>query len=231
MDLFGETQFLKDQPGMSILPSKNKGLILNGVFSFFANWGNGPEIEDSYNLKILISERFPKELPKVEEIGQKIPRNLNHHVANDNFLCLGSPLRLLEKMNKNPTITGFTEYCLVPYLYAISYKLKNGKFPFGELAHGGQGIIDDYLDIFGLKTYDQVVNTLILLGMKKQRANKEPCPCGCGKRLGICSFHNKLNDYRKMAETSWFKNQIAIVYNHLKEMWLMSRLRNVKTKR
>jgi hypothetical protein len=96
--------------------------------------------------------------------------------------------------------------------------MRNGEFPFGELAHGVRGIIEDYLDIFGLKTYNQVVNALVLLSMKKQRANKEPCPCGCGKRLGACPFHNKLNDYREMAETSWFKNQAATIYNHLKEI-------------
>jgi hypothetical protein len=219
IDMFGEIQFLKDHPDMSILPSKKKDLILIGVFSFSSKRENGPEVEDSYNLKISIPERFPKELPKVEETGKRIPRNLDHHVATNNFLCLGSPLRLLEKMNKNPTLTGFTEKCLVPYLCGISYKLKNGEFPFGELAHGVQGIIDDYLDLFGLDTYVQVVNTLILLGMKKQRANKEPCPCGCRKRLGVCSFHNKLNDYRKIAEPSWFKKQATIVYNYLKEIW------------
>ncbi len=107
---------------------------------------------------------------------------------------------------------------MVPYLYGISYKLKNGEFPFGELAHGVQGIIDDYLNIFDLKTYGQLLNTLKLLEMKKQRANKEPCPCGCGRRLGVCSFHNKLNDYRKIAEPSWHRNVSTIIYAYLKKI-------------
>lgn len=202
IDLFGETEFLKDHPEMSICPSKNNGLIIKGILNFSAKWGDGPEIEDSFNLKILIPEKFPKELPKVIELEQKIPRNLDYHVSNDTTLCLGSPLRILEKIHKNPTITGFVSECLIPYLYGISYKLQEGKFPFGELEHNELGVINDCLDLFGLKTIEQVKYTLQLLLLKKQRANKKICPCGCGKRLGACSFHNKLNYYRKMAKPS-----------------------------
>jgi len=102
IDLFGETEFLKDHPNMSICPSKNKGLTLKGIFSFSAKWKDGPEIEDSFNLKILIPEKFPNELPKVAEIGQKIPRNLDHHIANDNSLCLGSPHGKTSRINSLP---------------------------------------------------------------------------------------------------------------------------------
>ena len=68
IDFPGETEFLRDHPGMSISPSRNKGLILKGVFWFSAKCENGPLLEDSFNLKILIPEKFPNEIPKVEEI-------------------------------------------------------------------------------------------------------------------------------------------------------------------
>jgi len=211
-DLFGVTDFLNDHPGMSIFPSRNKCLIFKGVFSFSAKWKNGTEIEDSYNLQISIPEEFPDELPKVTETGQRIPRVPDFHINPDGTLCLASLLRLLKMIHEKPTLSGFAESCLVPYLHALSYKLMNGgEFLFGELAHGVQGIVNDYIDLFGLRTRNQVIDTLNLLGMKKQRANKKSCPCGCGKRVGACQFHHKLNDFRKIAKTSWFRNQKSII--------------------
>jgi len=202
----GVWQFLKDYHGMSLGPSRGAAMVLKGTFSFSATPKGGKKITDSYQIEITIPAAFPRVLPSAKENGEKIPRNGKYHVNSDKTLCLGSPLRLLHKIAINPTLVGFAENCLVPYLYAVSNKLQNGEeFPFGELAHGEKGIIEDYLGIFRFKTRSQVNNALILLGTKRRIANKQPCPCECGRRLGGCPFHRTLNDYRKMTSRSWFK--------------------------
>tara|TARA_R110000851_G_scaffold243845_2_gene396645 strand:- start:7375 stop:8034 length:660 start_codon:yes stop_codon:yes gene_type:complete len=200
------SQFLRDYPGMSTAPCKDAGICLRGKFRFKASVSGGDEIDDSYKLEIVVPEKFPQALPKVKETGGKIPRDGNFHVNPDGTLCLGSPLRLLRKVHSAPNLTGFADKCLVPYLYAVSYKLMHGgEFVFGELAHGGQGIVDDYSVMLGLKERHQVTRAIQLLGLKKRLANKKPCPCGCGKRLGACPFHYKLNEFRRMAPVSWFR--------------------------
>lgn len=204
--LNGLSQFLDDYPGMSTAPCPDSGVCLRGKFRFKANVSGSNEIEDSYKLEIFVPDKFPQALPKVKETGGKIPRNGKFHVNPDGSLCLGSPLRLLKKVHNARSLNGFTKKCLVPYLYAVSCKLRNGSdFVFGELAHGNQGIVDDYSRIFGLKEQSQILQAIQLLGVKKRIANKKPCPCGCGKRLGACTFHYKLNEFRKMAPVSWFK--------------------------
>lgn len=199
-------QFLDDYPGMSTAPYSHAGTCLRGKFKFKAVISGSDEIEDNYKLEIIVPEKFPQALPKVKEIGGKIPRNGDFHVNPDGTLCLGSPLRLLKKIYKFPNLSGFVNKCLVPYLYAVSYKLRNGgDFVFGELAHGDQGIVEDYSYLFGLTNPAQITEAIQLLGIKKRVANKRPCPCGCRKRLGACSLHHKLNEFRKMAPVSWFK--------------------------
>lgn len=208
-DVYGVRQFLKDYPGMSVAPSRGVILILKGLFSFSAQPTDGVEISDSYRLEITVPKTFPQDIPIVKELERKIPRDGMHHVNPDDTLCLGSPIRLLQKISEHPNLVGFAECCLVPYLYAVSHKLRfGGSFAFSELAHGMQGIIEDYLDLFGLKKREQVIQTLTLLGMKRRIANKAPCPCGCGLRLGKCRFHHKLNKYRNMASRSWFRNHV-----------------------
>ena len=132
-----------------------------------------------------------------------------YHVnQTDNTLCLGSPLSLLLKLSKNPRLDGFAENCLVPYLFAISRKLKTGgSFPFGELAHGQAGILSDYAHLFGLKEAKNVGYVLELLGTKKRRANKLLCPCGCPSRLGRCKFNLRLREFRDLASRSWFRKE------------------------
>ena len=199
-------QFLDDYPGMSTTPCLDSSMCLRGKFRFKASVSGNNEIEDSYTLEIIVPGNFPHSIPKVKETGGKIPRDGNFHVNPDGTLCLGSPLRLLKKVHNAPTLPGFADKCLIPYLYAVSYKLLHGgSFVLGELAHGDSGIVEDYSAMLRLKTRAQITQATMLLGIKKRIANKKSCPCGCGKRLGACPFHHKLNEFRKMASLSWFR--------------------------
>ncbi len=202
----GLRAFLKDYPHMSIRPASFPGLVIRGPFHFTARHEGKPEITDSFDLRIAVPPAFPCDLPKVTELAKRIPRNGDFHVNPDTTLCLGSPLRLLSRLSKHPSLPGFASYCLVPYLYAVTHKLQfGGELLFSELKHGTEGIIEDYLDLFGLSNPEQARSVLRLLGMKKRSANKEPCPCECGKRLGRCRFNRKMREFRQRASRSWFR--------------------------
>lgn len=192
---------------MVVRPEPRPGLVLTGKFAFIGRSAKHGVVEDVFTLKILIPPGFPKDLPTVFETAGKIPRNGDFHVNPNGSLCLGSPLRLLWKLSRTPTLCGYAETCLVPYLFAVSHKLRNGgAMPFDELAHGTPGELADYADMFGLQSAEQAKRALEMLGMKKRRANKLPCPCGCGKRLGKCRFNERLKEFRALASRTWFRN-------------------------
>lgn len=199
--------FLRDHPEVSVKPSKSKDVVLRGSLHFSAKSETGPPIDDVYKLEILIPHNFPIDAPVVKELDQKIPRSEDFHVNPDDSLCLGSPLRLKRILKQNPTITGFVTYVLIPYLYGVSLKAQNPEKQFfmGELDHGASGIIDDYKVLFGLSNKEQVIAALRLLGLKKRIANKKPCPCECGLKLGQCKKRKILNQYREIASRSWYK--------------------------
>jgi hypothetical protein len=205
-DTIGIREFIRDYPGMVFRPTADSALVLTGLLSFTAKSGKLPDITDEYRLQIRVQNNFPKSLPDVTELGNKIRRTDDFHINSDGTLCLGSRLRLLMILSKNPTLVGYTENCIVPYLYAISYKLKFGKkLPFGELPHGPTGELEDYVKLFGLKNIEQAKNTISLLRMSKRQANKKPCPCNCGSRVGKCGFNKKLEEFRKLTSRSWFR--------------------------
>lgn len=205
-NILGLGEFLRANSGMVLKPVNGSGLHIEGQFGFTASAKTFDPITDSYQLNILIPSGFPREIPVVYELQGRIPRDDKHHVNRDGSLCLGSPIRMLWKIAHEPTISGYAGNCLIPYLFSISYKLRHGTFPFGELDHGSPGELSDYVDLFRLKTLEHVQMTLRCLGMKKRRANKLPCPCACGQRLGKCRFNKRLRGIRQLAERTWFRS-------------------------
>lgn len=204
MKIEGLLQFLIDYPCMSLRPTRNDETKICGQFHFKAK-GVGKSIEDTFELEILVDRFFPSTIPEVRETGSKIPKTGDYHVNPDGTLCLGSHLRLKKVLFDAPDFVSFAEKSLVPYLFNVAIKLRDGEgFITGELAHGTAGIIHDYMEMFCLRTTSQVVYALKLLGMKKRIANKRVCPCGCGLRLGRCLVHHKLNEFRPAAPRSWF---------------------------
>jgi hypothetical protein len=82
--------------------------------------------------------------------------------------------------------------------------------PFDELAHGVAGLLDDYRRILGFATDAACREALRLLALKRRIANKSPCPCGSGRRLGRC--HNRrLNRLRERHGRRWFAGQARAV--------------------
>lgn len=202
----GLSEFLKDYSGMSLAPSASTETVLQGDFEFSAQRPNGPQVTASFNIKISVPVTFPRSAPKVWETGRKIPLDGRHHTNPDRSLCLGSPLQVQRAIHRSPTLVGFAETCLVPFLYAVIRKIDfDEPFYMGELSHGLPGIIDDYKSMFGLSNETQVLEALKLLGLRRRVANKEPCPCSCGRRLGACRFRFDLNALRPVAPRSWFR--------------------------
>src|SRR5207249_10376404 len=95
-----------------------------------------------------------------------------------------------------PSLLRFVERCVVPYLYGYSYWVKHGAPPFGELAHGEVGSLQDLASLLGVVDLGLAARYCMLATTKRRRANKQLCPCASGRRLGHC--HNRrINALRK----------------------------------
>jgi hypothetical protein len=211
----GLRPFLDAYPGMRVRPSPAGMIRLEGEFDFRADHEDGPVIVDTYHLRIDVPHQFPDELPRTLEIEGRIPRDADHHVFSNGSLCLGSPLRLHLIAREARDLTSFVRRCIVPYLYAASYREQTGSpYPFGELAHGAAGLLDDYALLLGLHAPRQALAALALLGTKRRLANKRPCPCGCGRRLGVCRFNETVRSLRSEFGRIRFKGLYVQVLNN-----------------
>jgi hypothetical protein len=191
-------------PGLSLRPFVNGVVRLSGRLVFVADADGLPRIADVYEVEITAPPGFPRDLPVVKETAGRIPKSF--HTNGDGSLCLGSPVRLRLTICRQPTLLGFLERCVIPFLYGFSYREKHGVLPFGELDHGSKGLRHDFAELFGLENHDAVTGMVECASIKKRDANKRPCPCGSGRRLGKC--HNRrINALRKQLGRSWFREQ------------------------
>lgn len=201
----GVKAFLRSHPKMALRPTKSATLVFEGAFEFAIVDEKDKLVEDEYELRIEVPADFPKNLPVVYELGGKIPPTPDNHVNPDGSLCLGSPLRLRMFASNDQSLIGFSSNCILPFLYAKSV----GSFVFGELPHGLAGLVEDYADMLGVRTKEQVLQCLKLASLRRRVANKRRCPCGCGKRLGACTLRERINGLRTFAPRSWFKKHIS----------------------
>jgi hypothetical protein len=200
---WGVEELLGKYPEIRLQPTVSGDTIIAGSLEFSAQTRGQRLVSDRYEISISVSPDYPKATPLVRETARRIPRDF--HKLDTGHLCLGSPTRLRLILAETPSLLSFVERCVIPYLYGYSIVESGGVLPFGELSHGARGLRDDLASMIGMDDDLVLLGFVRLLAMKKRKANKLPCPCGTGMRLGRC--HNrKLNTLRDKLGRGWFSS-------------------------
>lgn len=208
---------LQAWPRLRRQPSTRAGLCrVAGPLAFEMPYPNLPTLSDCYSIRIDVPLEATEFAPEVFEEGQRIPRNIDHHVNGSGALCLGSPWSVRSTLGDPPSLVRFVEQSVVPFLYAATWR-EQGRlgYPFSELAHGGAGLLDDYEATFGVKGSLAVARALDALARHRRESNKRPCPCGCGHRLGRCEYRFKLDHLRQGLTRTFFRtlrDQFRLAY-------------------
>ena len=210
----GIDALLETHPGLRRVPTADDSAKIIGRFRFTADAPGLEVIEDNYLLEIVVPAWFPKAVPLVREIGGRIPSDWHRNPSG--ALCLGSPTEVKLKAAECGTLGKFLELLVVPFLYGRSFYERHHEMPFGELDHGVDGVLKDFRSRFGVAEDKAAMAMVILAGLRKRVANKRPCPCGGGKRLGRCSHHGKVNALRKILGRAWFRSQLKQIQEWLR---------------
>jgi hypothetical protein len=199
---------LREHRGLHIVPAGNGELVLAGTVHFQGPGLADDVIEDRYSIELRVPPGFPDDEPTVRETDGRIPRD--YHKLTGDRLCVAAPTAIRLKLQTSPTLPAYVKHFVIPYLYGHAYCAKHGRLPYGELDHGDEGIRQYLAELFASRSSDRAEEFLHLAGMKKRTANKYPCPCGSGKRLGRC--HNRrVNHLRKSVGRTWFRAEYTRV--------------------
>ena len=200
---WGVEELLRKYPELRLQPTKRDETLIAGSLEFSAQTRGQKLISDRYEISCSVPAEYPRAIPLVRETATRIPRDF--HKLNSGHLCLGSPTRLRLILAETPSLLAFVERCVIPYLYGYSIVESGGVLPFGELSHGPRGLRDDLASMIGMDDDLVLLDFVRLLAMKKRKANKLPCPCGTGRRLGRC-HSRKVNTLRGKLGRRWFSS-------------------------
>lgn len=137
-------------------------------------------------VEIILPPTYPESHPVARETTGLTKE---FHTYHDGTLCLGSPLAIKSSYRNYPTLLGFMEQLVIPFFFAFFYMEMHGEMPFGELSHGGEGLLEYYLDLFELAEADKVIGLLRILSDDEYRGH---LPCPCGSRAIIRRCHGDL---------------------------------------
>lgn len=157
---------------------------ISGVISFHAHYEGLESIEDWFEVEIVIPDSYPTLLPIVTELQGKIRNDYEHLNTNSSF-CLATPLAERQAFNQMPTLLGFVNNLVIPYLYSYCFFEKHGYYPFEDRSHGLDGLVEHYLDIFNTNAKPELLDGLIRI-VKYGYRGHHPCPCGSGKIVRKC---------------------------------------------
>src|SRR5262245_17702384 len=200
--------------GLCITPSATADIIVAGALPFEVTGPRGEVIADEYEIEIRIRPGFPGTLPTVYETSKRVPAD--YYKLAGGALCLGAPTEVRLILRRSPTLLTVVDQFVIPYLFGYSSYLRNGKMPYGELDHGNDGIRKYLAEMFGGTTAAHPEEFLKLASKKKRDANKCPCPCDSGRRLGRCHSRST-NHWRRRIGRHWFRNEYDRVKKLLKQ--------------
>lgn len=160
--------------------------LLTGSLHFSASVEGKETITANYDVKISVPYSYPEDLPTVFPSVYSLDKRFEHTNPDGSF-CLAVPLEERELFEIEPSLLGFINNLVVPFLYGYSYFLKYGEHPFEEREHGNKGILNFYLERFKSRDARTVLTSLYKFAVHGYRAH-EKCPCGSGKKVLKC--HN-----------------------------------------
>lgn len=138
-----------------------------------------------FDIKIGVPDTFPIDQPLVLETGGRIPRTLDRHIYGEGHCCIN----VWEEWLVSAADQSFSSYMNGPLrnYFLSQYRFEQtGEWPFGERAHGYDGLIEAYAETLGIEVdAAKVKNCLQLLSRKKIKGHWL-CQCGSGKRIRDC---------------------------------------------
>lgn len=204
-------------PGL-ILISEENTYFVRGEIHFRAQYSTHETIEDVFLIEIEIPEFYPSVPPIVRDLGERIPPSF--HSFEDRSFCLGAPLAVKRTFANNPTLLGFVNSLLIPYLYSYSFQATHqGTMPYGELSHGGSGLMNYYMGLFETRQPVAALNFLVILAFRRYRGHA-PCPCRSSNKLRNCHGPSLL-ELQKYQTPEEFQSDLTACHlyykNYIKE--------------
>lgn len=162
---------------------KNKIWIISGELDICDVKGN---YWNTFDIKIVVPESYPYCVPKVIEISEIIPRDIDWHISENGICCLDSDNNLIVLSRHGINLRDFIAKKIYPFFANQLYKLQENKYAGKEYKHHVDGVIQYYIEDLKIPTAEILVVFLEQILSKKDLTRNRLCPCMSGEKIKNC---------------------------------------------
>lgn len=168
---------------------ESPSIIIEGNFLVLDSSPNEPI--GKYEVKIVLGYDYPKKQPKVFEIGNRIPRQPDYHINNQEGECCICIWEAWLAKNQNISFAEFIQRPLHQFFLGQLVYEKKRRWPFGERSHGEKGVLEECTEILNLPFDKEKIIRHLLFFTRKNHIGFWPkghwiCPCGSGRIIRKC---------------------------------------------
>ena len=179
---------------------------------------------DFFQVRIVFSSEYPAVLPAIFETGgrtaltmrkRQVPLNDLHYMP-DGRACLCVPQEERLFVNPHSPFETFMANLVVPFFYSQAVFDRDGIWPFGERAHGLDGVWEFYSERLG-NDFEMVLACMRRLARGDRPRSHWSCPCGSGRSVagchpqvfqGMVQVHSMLDRHRISADLEKFATAV-----------------------
>lgn len=200
-------ELINNFPDLSLTEQKGNKYIIEGEIDIF---DSEDSYCDSFNVKLIKFTNKPNSFPFLFEIGDRIEKIDDRHIAKDGLCCVCimheqelreyRPLSLMQYMN---------EYC-IPYFANQIYYEKEGKWAGSDYDHGTHGVLQYYQEQFKIREVNKITLELRHFLITNQK-HYELCFCNSGEKYKKC--HKKQHDFLSKFSRKRIQEDIKYLQN------------------
>ncbi len=193
-------EVLSSYPDLRLVETENL-IYIRGSFPV----EHQKDVLERFQIEIFFSNRYPDEIPMVREIGGRIPWTLDRHVyPKSGFACIQVPEEWL--LDPSRSFRTFIDISVRNYYLGQALVAIGQDWPFGERAHGLDGLFQSYGELLGETDPEKITHYLMCLASETIRGHWQ-CPCGSGRQVRNCC-RAKLVDLRERIPRDFAKSAI-----------------------
>lgn len=148
-----------------------------------------PETGESlhgYDILVRFPRAFPEHLPRVWEIGGRLPRHdRERHIHRKTGCCLFVDEEFHLRNPDGYTVAEFLQGPVHDFFLGQYHYELHDEWPWPVREHVAEGIEDAYLELLNLDDRGQVLECVKLLRRGEFKGRKR-CPCSSGQRIRNC---------------------------------------------
>lgn len=165
-------------------------VVVKGVFPVL----DGEDVLDRYEVLMRFPPDYPDVPPSVWEMGGRIPRLADRH--NSESACLFVPFEWRLR-RPDATFRTFLDNAMRGYFIGQSLVELGGSWPYGERAHGAEGMLQALAEMVGVTDLEAAARAARMIA-KPVIKGHWGCYCDSSRRLRDCHGDQLRDVQRRM---------------------------------